>query len=104
MVFYFTGTGNSLYAAKQLDNERYSIPQMLREKNLSYTAEKIGVVCPVYGHEMPGMVKKFLKKAVFDTDYFYIILTYGNRHGGAGFLRNAFVRASEKSPLISIPC
>ena len=52
MVFYFTGTGNSLYAAKQLDNERYSIPQMLREKNLSYTAEKIGVVCPVYGHEI----------------------------------------------------
>lgn len=98
MVFYFTGTGNSLYAAKQLDNERYSIPQMLREKNLSYTAEKIGVVCPVYGHEMPGMVKKFLKKAVFDTDYFYIILTYGNRHGGAALLAERFCKSIGKKP------
>lgn len=30
------------------------------------------------------MVKEFLHKATFDTDYFYMILTYGNRHGGAG--------------------
>ena len=27
MIFYFTGTGNSLYAAKQLDTEVVSIPQ-----------------------------------------------------------------------------
>ncbi len=25
MIFYFTGTGNSLYAAKQLEQELYSI-------------------------------------------------------------------------------
>lgn len=29
------------------------------------------------------MVKDFLKKSKFYTDYFYMILTYGNRHGGA---------------------
>ena len=32
------------------------------------------------------MVKEFLHKATFDTDYFYMILTYGNRHGGAAEL------------------
>ncbi len=32
MIFYFTGTGNSLYAAKKLDEERISIPQALRWK------------------------------------------------------------------------
>lgn len=32
------------------------------------------------------MVKMFLKNAVFETGYFYIILTYGNRHGGAAEL------------------
>ncbi len=32
------------------------------------------------------MVKEFLKKAAFHTEYFYLILTYGNRHGGAAEL------------------
>ena len=26
MILYFTATGNSLYVARQLDNERFSIP------------------------------------------------------------------------------
>ena len=32
------------------------------------------------------MVKEFLEKSVFHTNYFYMILTYGNRHGGAAEL------------------
>lgn len=82
MVFYFTGTGNSLYVAKRLDPERVSIPQAAREARPSYEADVIGVVCPIYGHEMPGMVKDFLRRAVFRTGYFYLVLTYGNNHGG----------------------
>lgn len=30
MIFYFTGTGNSLYAAKQLEDDLTSIPQAMR--------------------------------------------------------------------------
>lgn len=30
MIFYFTGTGNRLYAAKQLDGDLISIPQAMR--------------------------------------------------------------------------
>lgn len=29
MVLYFTGTGNSLYVAKKLDDVRLSIPQII---------------------------------------------------------------------------
>lgn len=83
MVFYFTGTGNSLYAAKMLDDEIVSIPQIVNSENLVFQSDKIGIVCPVYGHEMPGMVKEFLCKAVFHTDYLYLVLTYGNRHADA---------------------
>lgn len=36
--------------------------------------------------ELPLMVKEFLKEADLQTNYFYIILTYGNRHGGAAEL------------------
>ena len=91
MVFYFTGTGNSLYVAKQLDAEQVSIPQAIHEKNTVYEADSIGVVCPVYGHEMPAMVKEFLQKADFRTEYFYLILTYGRIHGGAAELAENFL-------------
>lgn len=86
MVFYFTGTGNSLYIAKKIEEIPVSIPQIMRQERLEFAADSIGIVAPVYGHEVPPMVKDFLKKAVFHTKYFYMILTYGNRHGGAAEL------------------
>ena len=86
MVFYFTGTGNSLYVAKQIEENPVSIPQVIHEENLDFSADSIGIVAPVYGHEVPQMVRDFMKKAAFHTDYFYMILTYGNRHGGAAEL------------------
>lgn len=39
---------------------------------------------------MPELVKDFLRASRFETDYFYILLTYGNRHGGAAELAKAF--------------
>lgn len=86
MVFYFTGTGNSLYIAKQIDDDPISIPQAMRQESLDIADESIGIVAPVYGHELPEMVKEFLKKASFYTPYFFMLLTYGNRHGGAAEL------------------
>ena len=77
MLFYFTATGNSLYVAKQFDQEPISIPQVINQENLVFEDETIGVVWPVYAGEPPKMVLNFLKKAQFKTDYFYMILTYG---------------------------
>lgn len=93
MVLYFTGTGNSLYVAKKLDEVQMSIPQVIHNKKAEYTADKIGVVCPVYGHEMPEMVKRFIKEASFHTNYFYLILTYGRIHGGAAELADNYLKA-----------
>lgn len=86
MVFYFTGTGNSLYVAGKIEEKPISIPQVMRGREREFTADSIGIVCPVYGHEVPSMVREFMGRAVFHTDYFYMILTYGNRHGGAAEL------------------
>ena len=96
MIFYFTGTGNSLYVAKQLDADCRSIPQVLRGDDLTFSAEKIGVVCPIYGHEMPQMVKEFLKRAAFHTDYLYLVLTYGKLHGGAAKLAQKYLESIGK--------
>jgi flavodoxin len=81
MLFYFTGTGNSLYVAKRIEASPISIPQAIHDADKHYRDDAIGVVCPVYGHEMPQMVKDFLKNASFETDYFYLVLTYGHVHG-----------------------
>lgn len=86
MLFYFTRTGNSLYAAKQIEQAPLSIPQVMQGAELDFSAEQIGIVSPIYGHEVPPMVKAFLRKAKFHTGYFYMVLTYGNRHGGAAEL------------------
>ncbi|MBQ0064631.1 MAG: EFR1 family ferrodoxin [Firmicutes bacterium] len=82
MIFYFTATGNSLYVAKQLDTDRYSIAQEIHKENREYKAEKIGIVCPLFEFEMPNIVKEFIKGSTFETEYFYIIVTYGMHDGG----------------------
>ena len=91
MVFYFTATGNSLYAAKQFEEKPVSIAQAIHDEQPVYQAEKIGIVCPVFGHEVPSLVKEFLERSVFQTPYFYMILTYGNRHGGAAELAESML-------------
>ena len=46
-------------------------------KILHFKDEKIGIVYPVYAGEAPKIILEFLEKATFETDYFYLILTYG---------------------------
>lgn len=96
MIFYFTGTGNSLYAAKELDQEIISIPQVIKREKLEFSAERIGIICPVYGHEMPGMVKEFIRRASFHTDYLFAVLTYGAHHGGAAEIADLFFESVGK--------
>ncbi|MBR5088030.1 MAG: EFR1 family ferrodoxin [Ruminiclostridium sp.] len=95
MIFYFTATGNSLYAARQLDSDCRSIAQEIHG-DMQYKADSIGIVCPIYGHELPPIVKDFIAKAAFDTNYLYLVLTYGNRHGGAAELADEFAKSVGK--------
>nr|WP_243032221.1 EFR1 family ferrodoxin [Clostridium sp. AM42-4] len=92
VVFYFTATGNSLYVAKQLCEHPVSIAQAVHDKQKTYRAEQIGIVCPMFGHKVPRLVKEFLEQATFETPYFYMILTYGYRHGGASELAQQMLK------------
>ena len=98
MVFYFTGTGNSLYVAKHLDDECFSIPQELKKENLEYTSETIGIICPNHGHEMPPQVREFIKRATFNTKYLYIVITFGNDQGGAAEIAYRYCLSVGKYP------
>ncbi len=39
-----------------MEDNPVSIPQVIGERTLAFQADAIGVVCPVYGHEIPAMV------------------------------------------------
>ena len=96
MVFYFTATGNSLYVAKHLDSRQISIPQEMKKPERVYKADKIGFVCPLFEFEMPDLVKEFIRSSTFETDYFYIVVTYGMHHGGVAERTKAFVEGLGK--------
>ncbi len=91
MVFYFSATGNSLYVAKQLDSDAYSIPQETKKSERRYKADRIGIVCPLFEFDLPENVKDFIRGSVFDTEYFYMIITYGMHHGGVAERAAAFL-------------
>ena len=84
MIIYFTGTGNSLFAAKSLldENERLVSMAELMKSN-EYTIEleeneRLGLIFPVYYYTVPSIVKEFLEKVVIkNADYVYSVITCG---------------------------
>lgn len=82
-IFYFTGTGNSLYIAKRFNGELYSIPQVLKGKQYVFEDEKIGIIFPTYGFSIPTIVKEFIEKVKLISPYIFVIMTCGNNNGNA---------------------
>lgn len=74
---YFTATGNCLYVARRIGGDLLSIPQLMRQGEISIEDEAVGIVAPVYAVEMPMMVKAFIDRAKIKTDYFFFVYTYG---------------------------
>jgi ferredoxin len=81
-TLYFTGTGNSLYAAKRIGGELLSIPQLLADKKFDIQDDAVGLVYPCYGWGLPRIVEEYLDKARLKADYFFGVMTYGNIGGG----------------------
>jgi ferredoxin len=76
-ILYFTATGNTLYVAKKLGGDLYSIPKLIKEGTFEFEDEKIGLVFPVYYLGIPGIIEQFLSKAKLKTGYAFAVLTYG---------------------------
>jgi NAD-dependent dihydropyrimidine dehydrogenase PreA subunit len=93
MIFYFSGTGNSLYVAKKIqeseNDELINVSKALNEKNFNYKIkkdEKIGFVFPVYFYGLPIILIDFINKLKIETDeipYIYTVITYGSAMGNA---------------------
>lgn len=84
VIFYFSGTGNSLKVARDLavaisDTEIMAIPKALRNQEFNWSHfDNIGFVFPVYFEGPPLMVNEFVKKLVLtDKKYLFAVATYG---------------------------
>lgn len=98
IILYFTGTGNSLYIARQLSTEGtelLSIPQMMKQKRYTFEADEIGLVYPIYGHMPPYMVRQFIKMAKLNAGYKFAVLSYGARKCNAVEIWDGISRKAE---------
>ena len=77
-TFYFTATGNSLYVAKRIGGQLYSIPYITQTGKQAFEDEAIGFVFPCYSLGAPRLVIDFIQNNKFKADYFFAVMTYGN--------------------------
>jgi ferredoxin len=81
LVFYFSGTGNSLYIAKRICDKPIPIPTVNKNEKQSFKDDTIGFVFPCYSFEVPRLVFEFILKNDFQADYFFAVASYGNMLG-----------------------
>ncbi len=84
LIYYFSGTGNSLAAAQSIcrhlgDCELVpiaSLPGTL--KDITPAADRVGIVCPVYDLGLPSIVVEFVRRLDLSrAGYSFAVLTMG---------------------------
>jgi ferredoxin len=71
-IYYFSGTGNSLHVARELQERipgvtLIPIMSVMKEESIRSTADTVGLVFPINAFTMPNIFKEFLKKADFSS-------------------------------------
>ncbi len=92
-IYYFTGTGNSLAAAKMIaaalgDTELVPIAWLQEiPGDIVPQAERVGIICPVYFSGLPAMVASFAARLdPSPVRYLFAVVTLGGS-GGSTALR-----------------
>jgi ferredoxin len=87
VIYYFSGTGNSLKIAWSLTNalgdaDVINIAKAVREPAVAPLADRVGIVYPVYMWGMPLIVNRFIDKLKTDK-YIFAIANCGGMAAGA---------------------
>lgn len=91
VIYYFTGTGNTLAIARDLaaglgDTQLIPLRRAMQYGGTVAEADAIGIAFPVYFLNMPAIVRNFVKNIRFTgSRYVFGIATCGERPGGALF-------------------
>lgn len=102
MIFYFSATGNSKYAAMKLaaglNEETMDITRCLESGTFHFQLrrqERLGFVSPTYVWRLPANVETFLKNLVVEAPapfYCFWISTYGSTSGEAGYFAKRILK------------
>jgi ferredoxin len=89
-VYYFSGTGNSLFVARQIaeriNGKLISIPSVINEERIRTEADVVGIVFPVYYATndcgIPRIIRRFVSKLEsFNAKYIFAVCTSGSMPG-----------------------
>lgn len=86
VIYYFSGTGNSLHAATKIAEEIGGAEIISVQCNpkdvIAEKADVIGFVCPVYEWDIPGTMKTFVTNLKINPNaYIFMVATYIAIHG-----------------------
>ena len=114
MIFYFSGTGNTLWIARQLataTGERLiNIAEELKGTSATYTLEKderIGFCFPTHGWQPPRIVRTFIRRLLLEGaegHFCYAVTTCGDSTGDTMTILNRELkkRGLEAESLFSV--
>lgn len=92
MIYYFTGTGNSLYIARELHNQLNEAYKSMNAfiRNNDHTLQVVEgtliFVVPTYAWRIPRIVEKWIRRTPFkDVTEVYFIMDCGENIGNAGY-------------------
>ena len=77
-LLYYTSTGNNLYISKELGGELLSIPQLMKNDEITIEDECVGIIFPVFFATSPKTVREFVNKANIKANYLFLITSYGS--------------------------
>jgi len=116
IIYYFTGTGNSLAAAKKIagplgDCDIVPVASFADSTGpVVPDAERVGLVCPVYFAGLPAMAATFAERLdLAAAGYVFSVVTHGGGGGAAalrqldGILRDKAGRGLDAGFAVSMP-
>jgi len=114
-IYYFTGTGNSLAAARRIagalgETELVPIASLSNTPGIiSPAADRVGIVCPVYDCGVPFMVARFAERLDLSrVGYTFAVVTMGGigvsaLHQLDGIVRERRGRGLDAAFAVSMP-
>ncbi|MCJ7790628.1 MAG: EFR1 family ferrodoxin, partial [Candidatus Atribacteria bacterium] len=102
-IYYFSGTGNSLHLARELqkripETKLIPIVSLLKEEVIETKGETIGFVFPIYVSSTPDPVRRFLKKIdLKPTQYIFAVTTNSGYPGKVNIYLEKLLKKRGKS-------
>jgi ferredoxin/flavodoxin len=97
-IYYFSGTGNSLYVAKDIaegtGGALIPMASVANQNTIRPDPDAIGIVFPVYYGELPVIVKRFAERLEdIERSYIFAVSTFGGSAGHSFKLLGGIVQA-----------